>query len=203
MKKICILDYGLGNIKSLYNSIAKIGYKPTFFSDDKKHHYDLIFIPGVGSFSAGSKLIKKKYGNFIKKTHLNDVSIFGICLGMQLLLNDGVENGLNSGLKLIDGRVLKVTKNKIKLPIIGWNKVKFKKLKNLSFLSKYKNEKFYFIHSYSAHLKDQRNELGSTTHDDITYTSAVIKKNCVGTQFHPEKSGEVGLEFLKDWIKNI
>ena len=122
---------------------------------------------------------------------------------MQLLLNDGVENGLNSGLKLIDGRVLKVTKNKIKLPIIGWNKVKFKKLKNLSFLSKYKNEKFYFIHSYSAHLKDQRNELGSTTHDDITYTSAVIKKNCVGTQFHPEKSGEVGLEFLKDWIKNI
>jgi len=201
MKKICILDYGLGNIKSLYNSIRKIGYKPYFFSEDQKKSYDLIFIPGVGSYSVGSKLIKKSYKNFLKKAFDNNIHIFGICLGMQLLLTEGEENGLNKGLDFIGGKALKVTKKKIKLPIIGWNNVNFKKLSEYPFLSKYQNEKFYFIHSYSAYLKKKENELSNSVYNNITYTSAVINKNCMGTQFHPEKSGEVGLEFLKDWIK--
>jgi glutamine amidotransferase len=204
VKKICILDYGLGNIKSLYNSLNKIGYKPTFASESKKKNYDIIFIPGVGSFSNGSKLIKKKYLNFLNHSFNKGISLFGICLGMQLLLSEGEENGLNKGLNFVDGKVVKLTnKNKIKLPIVGWGKVNFKKKKEYSFLSKYQNEKFYFIHSYVASLKDKKNELSKSSYNGISYTSAIIKKNCVGTQFHPEKSGEVGLEFLKDWIKRL
>ena len=113
MKKICILDYGLGNIKSLYNSLNKIGYKPTFASEFKKKNYDIIFIPGVGSFSNGSKLIKKKYLNFLNHSFNKGISLFGICLGMQLLLSEGEENGLNKGLNFVDGKVVKLTnKNK-------------------------------------------------------------------------------------------
>ena len=203
MKKICILDYGLGNIKSLYNSLNKIGHKPNFFSDQKNNNYDLIFIPGVGSFSVGSRLIKKTYKKFLLRAFKDKIQIFGICLGMQLLLTEGEENGLNKGLGLISGKVSKVTKKNIKLPIIGWNSVNFKKINEYPFLSKYQNQKFYFIHSYSAQLKKKENELSNSKYKGINYTSAIVNKNCIGTQFHPEKSGELGLEFLKDWIKRI
>ncbi len=204
MKKICILDYGLGNIKSLYNSLCKIGYKPIFASEGKKKNYDIIFIPGVGSFSNGSKLIRKKYYSFLKQSYKKEVSLFGICLGMQLLLTEGEENGISKGLNFIEGKVNKLTKKKgIKLPIVGWGKVNFSKKKEYSFLSKYQNNKFYFIHSYVANLKNKKNELANSSYNGISYTSAVIKNNCIGTQFHPEKSGEVGLEFLKDWIKRL
>ena len=204
MKKICILDYGLGNIKSLYNSLCKIGYKPIFASEGKKKKYDIIFIPGVGSFSNGSKLIRKKYYSFLKQSYKKEVSLFGICLGMQLLLTEGEENGISKGLNFIEGKVNKLTKKKgIKLPIVGWGKVNFSKKKEYSFLSKYQNNKFYFIHSYVANLKNKKNELANSSYNGISYTSAVIKNNCIGTQFHPEKSGEVGLEFLKDWIKRL
>ncbi len=204
MKKICILDYGLGNIKSLYNSLCKIGYKPIFASENKKKNYDIIFIPGVGSFSNGSKLIRKKYYNLLSQSYKKGVSVFGICLGMQLLLTEGEENGINKGLNFIGGKVTKLTKKKgIKLPIVGWGKVNFSKKKEYSFLSKYQNNKFYFIHSYVANLKNKNNQLASSSYSGISYTSAVIKNNCIGTQFHPEKSGEVGLEFLKDWIKRL
>ena len=97
----------------------------------------------------------------------------------------------------------KVTRKKVKLPIVGWGKVNFEKKNEYSFLSKYQNQKFYFIHSYSANLKNKKNELARSSYGKISYTSAIINKNCIGTQFHPEKSGELGLEFLKDWIKTI
>ena len=132
------------------------------------------------------------------------MSLFGICLGMQLLLTEGEENGISKGLNFIEGKVNKLTKKKgIKLPIVGWGKVNFSKKKEYSFLSKYQNNKFYFIHSYVANLKNKKNELANSSYNGISYTSAVIKNNCIGTQFHPEKSGEVGLEFLKDWIKRL
>ena len=95
MKKICILDYGLGNIKSLFNALKKIGVNPFLFSEDNndKKNYDLVFIPGVGSFSKASELLNNnKYKNFIQNT-LENSNIFGICLGMQILFTSGEENG--------------------------------------------------------------------------------------------------------------
>ena len=105
MKKICILDYGLGNIKSLYNSLKKIGYYPKFYSEDSSDKFDIIFIPGVGSYSKASKLLlSPKFKNFINEAKKNSY-LFGICLGMQILLSKGFENGEHEGLDLINGEV--------------------------------------------------------------------------------------------------
>jgi len=202
MKSICIVDYGLGNIASLHNSLSKIGYKPEFCSDNLKKNYDIIFIPGIGSFSRGSKLIhKKKIFQFIERHIANNSFIFGICLGMQLLFSVGLENGKSNGLAIFKGNIKKLSvKKNIILPVVGWKPVKFKK-NFLNLKKKYNNEKFYFIHSYVAHSSEPKNVLTETIYDKIKYTSAIQKNNVIGTQFHPEKSGEVGLNFLKDVIK--
>ena len=204
MKKICILDYGLGNVKSLYNSLKRINFNPCFFSENKKNNYDFVFIPGVGSFATASKILnQKKYLEFIKE-HIKNGKIFGICLGMQILHSLGEENGNSLGLNYIKGKVIKISSTKkIVLPFVGYQKVKFLHKKNLSFLKKYNLEKFYFVHSYIAKLNSNKNLLALTKSNDIEYPAAVIDKNIIGTQFHPEKSGEVGLLFLKDIINNF
>ena len=202
MKSICIVNYGLGNIASLYDSLSKIGYASEFCSDNLEKNYDIIFIPGIGSFSKGSKLIhKKKIYQFINRHVNNNCFVFGICLGMQLLLSSGTENGKSKGLNIFNGNVKKLSlRENLILPVIGWQAVKFKKdFNNLK--KKYNNEKFYFIHSYAAHINQVKNVLTETTYDRIKYISALQKENILGTQFHPEKSGEVGLSFLKDVIK--
>ena len=202
MKSICILDYGLGNVSSLNNAIRKIGYFPDFYSEKKNKNYEIIFIPGVGSFGKASELInKKKLIDFIKNNYKNNCLIFGICIGMQLLCSEGNEDGVNKGINLIKGKIELVTQKKIKLPIIGWQKVQF--INNyLSLKKKYNNEKFYFLHSYAPKNISVSNQLTITKYMNIKYISSIFDKNIIGTQFHPEKSGEIGLEFLKDVIKN-
>ena len=154
MKKICILDYGLGNIKSLHNSLKKIGYKPNFYSEDKSSLYDVLFIPGVGSFNTAIKLLKEKnYFNLINNFNNQNTFIFGICLGMQLLLSIGYEDKKNEGLNLIKGEAVKIDQE-FPIPIIGWNKVFINSNNKFTFLKKYNSEMFYFIHSYHAKLKN-------------------------------------------------
>ncbi len=203
MKKICILDYGLGNIKSLYNSLKKIGFNAHFFTENSSSNYDIIFIPGVGSFSHASRLIKdKKLDKYLIKAKKNSY-IFGICLGMQILLSKGFENGEYDGLNLIKGEVklIRNRNNKIVLPIVGSKKININNNK-IKFLNKYNNEKFYFVHSYAANPIEKNNILCQTSTQNIDYCSGIIKDNIIGTQFHPEKSGEIGLNFLKDFIEN-
>ncbi len=206
MKKICILDYGLGNIKSLFNALKKIGINPFLFSEDnnKKKNYDLVFIPGVGSFSKASELLNiNKYKNFIKNT-LENSNIFGICLGMQILFTSGEENGKNNGLDIIKGNVktLEKNENKLILPIVGYQAVNFldDSYKNMS---NFNNQKFYFVHSYAAFPENESNLLANTKSQNIEYCAAVFKERVFGTQFHPEKSGKIGLEFINNYINNI
>jgi glutamine amidotransferase len=202
MKSICILDYGLGNVSSLNNAIRKVGYFPDFYSEKKNKNYEIILIPGVGSFSRASKLINRKYLiHFIKNNYKNNCLIFGICIGMQLLCSEGNENGINKGINLIKGNVDLIKGKKIKLPVIGWQKVQFIN-DYLGLKKKYNNEKFYFLHSYAPKNISHSNQLSITKYMNIKYISSIFDKNIIGTQFHPEKSGEVGLEFLKDIIKN-
>jgi glutamine amidotransferase len=105
MKKICIIDYGLGNIKSLHNALNYLGYKPEFYTETNSKVFDIIFIPGIGSFSKASKLLKNsKFEHFINDS-INKSLIFGICLGMQIFFSKGMENGNNLGLDLIEGNV--------------------------------------------------------------------------------------------------
>lgn len=204
MKSICILDYGLGNIRSLYNSIAKIGFVPELFSSRTKKKFDLIFIPGVGSFHKGSKLLKKAEIKKFLNEHIKETKIFGICLGMQLLLSRGFEIEESEGLNLIEGEVKKINNNsqKLILPFVGYQEVQFD-TKQISFLKKYDKENFYFIHSFEAEPHNKNNVLATTNSQGKKYCAAIVNDNIIGTQFHPEKSGEMGLEFLKDVIVNL
>ncbi len=202
MKKICIIDYGLGNIRSLYNSIKKIGFVPTFYSERKNENFDLIFIPGVGSFNKASTLLNSpNLKSFLDQSKKNSV-IFGICLGMQTLLSKGFEGGEHKGLDYIEGSVDRMSK-KLILPNVGYQKTFFSDQNYFSFLKKFNNEKFYFIHSYVANVKNKKNILASTESQDLNYCAAVSAERIIGTQFHPEKSGEIGLELIYEVVKNI
>jgi len=123
---------------------------------------------------------------------------------MQILHSLGEENGNCSGLDYIKGKIIKIkSTKKIILPFVGYQKVNFLHKENLNFLKKYNLEKFYFVHSYMAKLNSNKNLLALTSSNDIEYPAAVMEKNIIGTQFHPEKSGEIGLTFLNDIIKNF
>ena len=200
-KKITILDYGLGNIRSLKNSLELITKNVNFFSDEQKKNFDILFIPGVGSFAKATEILhKKKLDNLIIESSKRDVLIIGICLGMQILFKTGYEDGKSDGLNLINGYVdLIPIKNK-KLPNIGWRKIQIGENKKFSSLKKFDKEKFYFVHSFMANVKDTKEVISFTNYGNIKIPAIVFNKNVIGIQFHPEKSRENGIELLKEII---
>ena len=210
--KISIIDYGMGNLESLHNAFKYIGTQVQVTdSFEKLEKSDLVAIPGVGSFPNGiSKLKNKNLIPLIEKRFRNKHALIGICLGMQLLFTKGEEFGETKGLNFFKGTVTKLpTKNKIGdkiiLPHVGWNKIIFKK----------NNEKFsyhnddqihqYFVHSYSpkVDIDDIESVLCETEYEGHIFVSAVQKDNVYGLQFHPERSGNVGLDLLNDIVKDI
>ena len=201
MKKITILDYGLGNIRSLKNSLKLITKNVNFFSDDLKKNFDILFIPGVGSFAKAAEILrKKKLDNLIIDSNKNDVLIIGICLGMQILFTTGYEDGKSDGLNLIDGYVdLIPTKDK-KLPNIGWRSIEINNNEKFNFLKKFNKKKFYFVHSFMANVENKKKIISYTDYGDIKIPSIVFNKNIIGIQFHPEKSRENGIELLREII---
>tara|TARA_B110000483_G_scaffold71633_1_gene89308 strand:- start:224 stop:850 length:627 start_codon:yes stop_codon:yes gene_type:complete len=207
MKKICILDYGMGNIASLSNAIKKLGYTPELYSEKEEINSNILFLPGVGAFNSAMKIIKQKsydrlIYSFIEK---NDNLLFGICLGMQILFNSSNENNNTEGLNLINGEVSKLQSvNKIKLPHVGLNKIKIINNNKFNFIKNYDKEKFYFVHSYAVKTLKEKNTLATSTYKDIDFSSIVTNNNnIIGTQFHPEKSSKLGLNFLEDVLKNF
>ena len=207
MKKICILDYGMGNIASLSNAIKKIGYTPELYSEKEEINSNILILPGVGAFNSAMEIIKKKnyaklINSFVEK---NDNFLFGICLGMQILFNSSNENKVTKGLGLINGDVSKLQSiNKIKLPHVGLNEIMIKNNEKFKFIKNYDNKKFYFVHSYAVKTLNEENILATSAYKNIDFTSIVTNnKNIIGTQFHPEKSSEIGLNFLEDVLKNF
>ena len=207
MKKICILDYGMGNVASLSNAIKKLGYTPELYSEKEEINSNTLFLPGVGAFNSAMKIIKQKnydrlIYSFIEK---NDNLLFGICLGMQILFNSSNENNNTEGLNLINGEVSKLQSvNKIKLPHVGLNKIKIINNNKFNFIKNYDKEKFYFVHSYAVKTLKEKNTLATSTYKDIDFSSIVTNNNnIIGTQFHPEKSSKIGLNFLEDVLKNF
>ncbi len=207
MKKICILDYGMGNIASLSNAIKKIGYTPELYSEKEEINSNILILPGVGAFNSAMEIIKKKnyaklINSFVEK---NDNFLFGICLGMQILFNSSNENKVTKGLGLINGDVSKLQSiNKIKLPHVGLNEIMIKNNEKFKFIKNYDNKKFYFVHSYAVKTLNEENILATSAYKNIDFTSIVTNnKNIIGTQFHPEKSSKIGLNFLEDVLKNF
>ena len=199
---IAIVDYGVGNIFSLYSSFKYIGAEVVLTSDPEEiKKADKIILPGVGAFAdAAKKLRDSGLADVVVKEVKNGKPLLGICLGMQMLFERSFEYGEHQGLGLIKGDIVSmegVVPANYKIPHIGWNGLHFPKDKAKSDIFKYINENdcVYFVHSYFGANCDE--SVIATTEYGAELTAAVAYKNVYGVQFHPEKSGEVGMKILK------
>ena len=196
---IAIVDYGVGNLFSLASSFAAIGAEAIVTSDvEVIRSAEKILLPGVGAFGdAVNKLFSSGLADVVLAEAKRGKAILGICLGMQLLFDKSLEYGEYKGLGLISGEIRPISEvipKDYKIPHIGWNALNFVGEKNELF--KYLNEGdfVYFVHSfYGASC----NDVVATADYGYPLTAAVARGNVYGCQFHPEKSGEVGLKILK------
>lgn len=199
---IAVVDYGVGNLFSLKSSLASIGAEAVVSGDEKViRSADKILLPGVGAFEdAARKLRECGLDKVICDEAAKGKPILGICLGMQMLFEKSFEYGEHEGLGLIKGEVRPISEvigEGLKIPHIGWNALNFPKNKEKNELFKYLNEGdfVYFVHSYyGANCEES---VIATSEYGAPLTAAVAMGNVYGCQFHPEKSGEVGLKILK------
>lgn len=199
---IAIVDYGVGNIFSLYSSFKYIGAEVVLTSDPLEiKKADKIILPGVGAFAdAAKKLRDSGLADVVVEEVKKGKPLLGICLGMQMLFERSFEYGEHKGLGLIKGDIVPmegVVPENYKIPHIGWNGLHFPKDKPKNELFKYINEEdcVYFVHSFYG--TNCGEALIASTEYGAELTAAVADKNVYGVQFHPEKSGEVGMKILK------
>ncbi len=205
--KVVIIDYELGNLFSVNQALQSIGVLPIISKNATDIlTADAIILPGVGAFGdAMNNLDSLGLIEPIKEFIKSGKPFLGICLGLQLLFSKSEEFGSQNGLNIIQGLVKKFdsmnTLNQIKVPQISWNKVQFvdQNLKlNSPMLNTNNNEYFYFVHSFYV-VPDERVTLTQTEYGGILYTSSILKNNIFACQFHPEKSGQEGLNIYKNW----
>ena len=198
-----IVDYNIGNLASVQNAILKVGESAKIESDPSKlKDYDKIILPGVGAFGDAMEHLQKSGRqeailDFVKSGKF----LLGICLGMQLLFQKSYEFGEHFGLGLLEGEIIHFEKAALKkgekIPHMGWNLVK--KVKNSALLEGLEDSFYlYFVHSY--YLGESKNAIGMS-HYGIDFVSIVQKENIFGIQPHPEKSHNVGLKILKNFVK--
>lgn len=203
--KITIIDYGIGNVHSVYNSIKALGYKKILISDKPKEikESDVLILPGVGAFETCINNLKERRLLDIlnKEVLIEKKPILGICVGMQLLATKSEENGNHLGLGWIDGTVKKlIIPPNLKVPHVGWNNIKIKPRSPL-FSNNDQNTNFYFDHSYHFEC-EEKNIIGVCDYG-IKVTAAVQKNNIYGVQFHPEKSQTSGLKLFRGFLNSI
>ena len=199
--KIHIIDYDAGNIESIRNALKKIGCEPITTNNPKDlFKAKAIIFPGQGSFPAAMKKLNK---NGIDKTLIelinNKMPFIGICLGLQLMFAKSEEGECN-GLNLFKGTVPKIP-DSVKVPHIGWNNVSFNKSHPI-FNGIPDNSYFYFIHSYYVNPDNRDNIIAQTSYG-VEFCSAFAYENYVGLQFHPERSGDYGLQIYQNFINKL
>ncbi len=200
---ISIIDYGSGNISSVYNAFQHIGCRVKVCTEAKDLlNADKIVLPGVGASREAMNRLRD--GGFIEPLLENIAKgrpFLGICLGLQLLLSRSFEFGENSCLDLIEGEVKRFPPSEgLKVPQIGWNTVKFTERASPIFKGVRDESYFYFVHSYYCDVKDPFFKAGETEYG-FFYTSAICKDNIYAVQFHPERSQENGLKILRNFDK--
>ena len=200
---VAIIDYGVGNLFSLKSSLKEIGAEAVVTSDEKViAEAERIILPGVGAFEdAARKLRDSGMAEVVKREAAAGKPMMGICLGMQLMFDVGYEYGVHEGLGLIRGSVrpiADVIPEGYKIPHIGWNLLKFRKESPLFKYIK-EDDYVYFVHSYYAAECDE--SVIAVTEYGADLTAAVANGNVYGCQFHPEKSGEVGMKILKAFME--
>ena len=190
MKNISLIDSGAGNLHSVYKALKFIGADVEITSDPNIiEKSSAVVFPGVGAFGAVmNDLQKSNLKEVIIKQAKSSKPFLGICVGMQVLFEYSEENPKEKGLGIFKGKVVRFKKAK-KVPHIGWNNVDGKK--------------YYFVHSYYAVPEDKNIIFAETDYDGEGFTSIIKKDNLLAVQFHPEKSGDVGLELLKNFLAGV
>ncbi len=200
--KIAIVDYGMGNIKSITSALKYLGVEEVILSNNYEEltGADKLILPGVGSFAkAMSKINENKINDKLNKIVISEKKpILGICLGMQLLCNFSTEDGLNNGLGFVNAYVTKFCENNLKIPHVGFNQV-FKNSSSVLFNNIKEESDFYFTHSYKVTSVEQINQ--STCNYGENFIAAFEIDNIYATQFHPELSQNNGLQLLQNFLK--
>lgn len=203
MKEVLIVDYNLGNIKSLQSALSFLGYSSVISNDPSKIlKARKIILPGVGAFPTAIQYLNKyNLLEALKESAIIGNDILGICLGMQLFMNTSYEFLETKGLGFIDGDVVSINtngNNLMKLPSIGWYKLVKKKEDNI-FKQISNDQWLYFVHSFMVRCKNLEDIMASYKLGTVEITCVIKKNNITGFQFHPENSGIEGLTFLKNF----
>lgn len=200
MSHIAIIDYGVGNLRSVEKAFAATGCKAIVSSDEKDlRAAERLVLPGVGAFGACMKALKQRGFDRVVRERVKDgTPLLGVCVGMQLLFDESDEFGSTPGLGLLRGRVKRFN-DELVVPHVGWNRVYqcgphglFADVGDESF--------FYFVHSYYCEPEDQSVAAGETEYG-VRYASVVAHRNICGVQFHPEKSQDAGLRLLRNFAR--
>ncbi|MDR1578907.1 MAG: imidazole glycerol phosphate synthase subunit HisH [Synergistaceae bacterium] len=202
---IGIIDYGMGNLKSVSNAFRALGFDAFIASHpDELDRADRIVLPGVGAFEGAiAELRRGGWDGRVKESAEAGIPLIGICLGMQLMFEKSYENGSHSGLGLFPGYVGRIPDGfspdgkKLKIPQVGWNKLEMRK--KSAILPGSDGVYVYFVHSY--HAVTEPEYVSSVTSYGVDVTASVERQNIFGAQFHPEKSGERGLSILKKFAE--
>lgn len=200
MSKIAIFDFGAGNLFSLHQSLLRNGAHSVDIirTLEELEKYDGLVLPGVGNFDNAISSIQRDAVSLNMAVD-NGMPILGICLGLEMLFNKS-EEGILDGLKILEGDVLMLPKQKVKVPQIGWNNLRIVKRASNLLKGIPQDSWVYFVHSYHIEPKDKN--LISAIADYGSILPVVIERsNLFGTQFHPEKSGKVGAQIVKNFIK--
>jgi glutamine amidotransferase len=194
---IAIIDYGMGNLRSVEKGFLKIGADVRVISDPKAvDDAHAVVLPGVGAFrdcmrNLGEMSLLEPVARAIQKGK----PYLGICLGLQVLFSESEEFGRSEGLNIFAGKVVRFPENNLKVPHMGWNTITI--LNRPPILDSIRDDSFfYFVHSFYV-VPTEKNLTATTTDYGVTFTSMVWKENVFATQFHPEKSQELGLRVLK------
>lgn len=199
MGKTVIIDYGAGNLMSVTNALKYLGQESVITSDIAEiERADRIILPGVGAFPPAIKMIRDQGLEDVIKAQTVRKPFLGICLGMQMLFDDSDETQLTTGLGMIHGHVSRI-KTDLKLPHIGWNSLQFHNQSPL--LEGIDQGAYvYFVHSFAAYVDNEADLIASCDYGGQV-TAMVGTDHVFGCQFHPEKSGDVGLKMLKNFCR--
>jgi len=200
MKNIAVIDYGAGNLGSVVNALAKLGYSPAVTgSAADVLKADIVFLPGVGAAGDTMKSLDRLgMTEAVRKIVEMRRPLFAICVGLQVLLSSTEEGGNYKCMGIIPGRVRRLPPG-LKIPHMGWNQVR-QAVSHPIFTDIPDNSNFYFVHSYYAQPDDASAVAGETEYG-LKFCSMVIRDNLFATQFHPEKSGELGLRMYSNFLK--
>jgi len=201
MKKIGIISCNVNNLFSISNAFKKLDCL-TIITNDRKEllDCDALVLPGVGAFNVAMKnIIENNIDSTISDFIKTGKTFLGICLGFQLLFEESTEFTKTKGLGLIEGNVVGFDKSKMIVPHVGWNSVEIKNKENNILKS---NNNFYFVHSFYAKPKFLKDIFSYTNYSNLKFCSGIKKDNLYGVQFHPEKSGKNGIQFLENLLRN-